>query len=51
MAVDERDNMWMLKALENIDLGRETFFQLPVELRQIDGLDSYVAPRSLGKEK
>jgi hypothetical protein len=38
----------VLKALEDIDLGRKVFFELFVELRQVHGLDCYIGFRFLG---
>lgn len=45
MAVDQGHDMWVLKALEDIDLGRKVFFELFVKLRQVHGLDSYIGFR------
>lgn len=47
MAVDQGHDMWVLKALEDIDLGRKVFFELFVKLRQVHGLDSYISFRFL----
>lgn len=47
MAVDQGHDMWVLQALEDIDLGRKVFFELFVKLRQVYGLDSYIGFRFL----
>lgn len=47
MAVDQGHDMWVLKALEDIDLGRKVFFELLVKLRQVHGLDCYKGSRLL----
>lgn len=51
MAVDQGHDMWVLKALENIDLGRKVLFELFVELRQVHGLDCYIGFRFLCDKK
>lgn len=45
MAVDQGHDMWVVEALEYIDLGRKVFFELFVKLRQVDGLDRYIGFR------
>lgn len=47
MAVDQGHDMWVVEALEDIDLGRKVFFELFVELRQVHGLDCYIGFRFL----
>ena len=47
MAINECDDVWMLKALEYIDFGGEIVLQFFVELRQINGFDGYVGARFL----
>lgn len=47
MAVDQGHDMWVLKAHEDIDLGRKVFLELFIELRQVHGLDSYIGFRFL----
>ena len=47
MAVDQGHDMWVVEALEYIDLGRKVFFELFVKLRQVDGLDRYIGFRFL----
>lgn len=42
MAVDQGHDMGVVKALQDIDLGRKVIFELFVELRQVHGLDSYI---------
>lgn len=42
MAVDECDDMRMVEALKNLDLGVEVLLQLPVKLRQVDRLDGNI---------
>jgi hypothetical protein len=39
--------MWVVEALEDIDLGRKVFFELFVKLRQVHGLDCYIGFRFL----
>lgn len=39
--------MWMMKAFEDLDFAVEVVLQLLVELREIDGLDSYESSRGL----
>ena len=43
LAIRKRNNMWMLQFLENLDLRVQVFFQLPIELVQVDGFDGNVA--------
>lgn len=44
MAIDECDNVGMVEALEDIDLGGKVVLEFLVELRQIDGLDGNESP-------
>jgi hypothetical protein len=39
--------MWVMEALQYIDLGRKVFFELFVKLRQVHGLDRYIGFRLL----
>ena len=43
LAIRQRNDMWMLQFLENLDLRVQVFLQLPVELVQVDGFDGNVA--------
>ena len=43
LTVDERDNMWMMEAFEDMDLGIEVILQLLVELLQVNRLYGYVS--------
>lgn len=43
LAVDQRHDVGMMKAFQNVNLGVKVFLQLFVELVQVDGFDSYVA--------
>jgi hypothetical protein len=40
-AIDQGDNVWMVQALENGDLGGEVVFELFVELGKVDRLDCH----------
>ena len=44
MAIDECDDVGMVEALEDIDLGGKVVLEFLVELRQIDGLDGNESP-------
>lgn len=44
---DERHDMRVMQALEDIDFGGKVLFKLPVELGHVDGLDGYKSFGSL----
>ena len=43
LTIDQGDNMGMMKAFQDMDLRVQIFFELFIELIQIDGLDGNVA--------
>jgi hypothetical protein len=43
LAIDQRDDVWMVQAFEDSDLGGEVVFELFVELRKVDRLDCHKA--------
>ena len=43
LAINQRDDVWMVQAFEDSDLGGEIVFKLFVELRKVDRLDCHEA--------
>lgn len=43
LTVDQRHDVGMMEALQNLNLGVKVFFQLFVKLVHVDGFDGYVA--------
>jgi hypothetical protein len=43
LAINQRNNVWMVQAFEDSDLGGEVVFELFVELRKVDRLDCHEA--------
>lgn len=43
LAVDQRHDVGMMEALQNVNLGVQVFLQLFVEFVQVNGFDGYVA--------
>lgn len=43
LAVDQRYDMGMMEALQDVDLGIEVLLQLLVELVHVDGFDCHIA--------
>ena len=41
LAVDQSDDVWMMQAFEDVDLGIEIFLELLVELVEMNRLDRY----------
>lgn len=46
LAVDERHDVWMMEAFQDVNLGVEVVLELLVELFQVDRFDGHV-PRAL----
>ena len=43
LAINERNDMWMVEAFQDVDLGVQILFELLVKLLEVDRFDSYVA--------
>ena len=43
LAINQRNNVWMVQAFEDSDLGGEVVFELFVELRKVDRFDCHEA--------
>lgn len=43
LAVDEGNNMWVMKAFQDVDFRVQVLLQLLVKFIQVDGLDSNIA--------
>lgn len=50
LAVDQRYDMGMMEALQDVDLGIEVLLQLLVELVHVDGFDCHIARAFLQME-
>lgn len=50
LAVNKRNDVWMMEPFQDVDLGVQVFFKFLVELLEVDRFDGYIAASLLFRE-